>query len=572
MQSRSLKKLIASSLAFSLTFLIGMQIAQPKTEVQAFDWDDIYEEYDDVEIFKGNISIEGVTNHYGRPAVSLAIPNGMRVHDVDIDNEPHDNIEEAVVGNKIIIYGLRNGITYQNLVLSVEDFSGREFQYVINPFTVNGGGGAPVNPAPQIPQIPSNPVPNNPVPSNPIPNVPEFPFFPQGNNGNGYIGDDIEVFKGNISVVGTTNYYGRPAVSFNIPAGIKIKDIDVENEPHDHIDEAIVGNKIVVHGLRNGITYQNMLLVLEDFSGVEHIFAINPFTVNGSTGNIPNNQVPNNQIPMVPQVPSLPQGNGNLGGFQGKISIVGNTSYLGRPAVSFNIPAGINIKDIDVENEPHDHIDEAIVGNKIVVHGLRNGMNYQNLILKIEDFSGRKYIYEINPFTVNGNNNILPSVPQVPNNKIPQVQNNQTPQVPQLPNNVENETNIKNNVQNSELPVYLRNIYKNVFNREVDKGGLDYWNNKLATGQVELEDFFKNLLSEKEFLTVAPLTEDKIQKLYTGIFQREPDAGGFSFWVEKFKQELAKEGNEREALRDIIDEMTDGKEFRELLAKLGLHM
>ncbi len=240
--------------------------------------------------------------------------------------------------------------------------------------------------------------------------------------------------------------------------------------------------------------------------------------------------------------------------FKGNISVVGTTNYFGRPAVQLDIPKGMRIKDIDVDNEPHDHIDEAIVGNKIVIYGLRNGRTYRNLILKIEDFSGIEYKYVINPFTVGGslenfegNNGVV------------------APQIPNFPN--------VNNANVSELNSYLKNVYRNVFNREVDNSGLQYWSNSLASGQIELEDFFKNLLSESEFMQVAPQVEDKIRKLYRGIFQREADENGFRFWVNRYKQELIDEhGNTREALRDVIDEMTDGQEFRELLFKLGLRL
>lgn len=262
--------------------------------------------------------------------------------------------------------------------------------------------------------------------------------------------------------------------------------------------------------------------------------------------------------------------------YKGNLSIQGVTNYFGRPAVSIAIPSGLKIKDVDVENEPHDHIDENIQNGMIIIHGLRNGMTYQNLMLKLEDWSGIEYIYTINPFTVNGNiNNQVPNVPQIP--QVPQ--NNQVPNVPQIPqvpqNNQVPNNNMqqgqKPNVNHKELPGYLKNIYRNVFNREVDNDGLGYWNNKLATGQIELDDFFKNLLSEREFIETAPMVEDKIKKLYTGIFQRQPDTEGFNFWVQKYKEELKDEGNEKEALRDIIDKMTDGQEFRELLVKLGLN-
>lgn len=119
---------------------------------------------------------------------------------------------------------------------------------------------------------------------------------------------------------------------------------------------------------------------------------------------------------------------------------------------------------------------------------------------------------------------------------------------------------------------YLKNVYKNVFAREIDQPGLNYWTQRLSSGQIELEDFFKNLLSEGEFRQAAPTVEDKIKKLYLGIFQREADQGGLQFWISRYKQELREEGNEREALRDVIDDMTDGTEFKQLLLKLGLRL
>lgn len=117
---------------------------------------------------------------------------------------------------------------------------------------------------------------------------------------------------------------------------------------------------------------------------------------------------------------------------------------------------------------------------------------------------------------------------------------------------------------------YLGNVYENIFNRQVDQQGLNYWVNALATGQTELDDFFKNLLSEPEFLQVAPTVEEKIRKIYAGVFQREADKGGLDYWVRKYKEELRDEKNEIEALKEIIEEMTDGDEFDKILLKLGL--
>ena len=227
--------------------------------------------------------------------------------------------------------------------------------------------------------------------------------------------------------------------------------------------------------------------------------------------------------------------------FKGNISISGLTTYGGRKAVTVAIPSGINIKEVDTENEPHDNIDEVISGGNIIIYGLRDGVTYNNLILKLEDRSGIDYKYRINSFTIQGGST-----------------------------NGGSSTVTRPIANTQAISNYLKTVYNNVFGREVDQEGLNYWVQKLSSGQVDLDDFFKNLLSENEFLTVAPTPEDKIKKLYAGIFQREPDQGGFNYWVNRYKVELRSEGNEREALREVIDDMTDGAEFKQILRRLGL--
>lgn len=117
---------------------------------------------------------------------------------------------------------------------------------------------------------------------------------------------------------------------------------------------------------------------------------------------------------------------------------------------------------------------------------------------------------------------------------------------------------------------YLKNFYENVFGREIDQQGLNYWSEKLSSKQIKLKDFLKNLLSEDEFNKIASTVDLKIEKLYTGIFQRKPDKDGFDFWSSKYNDKLANKKNEIESLKEIIDEMTDGNEFKEISIKLGL--
>lgn len=234
--------------------------------------------------------------------------------------------------------------------------------------------------------------------------------------------------------------------------------------------------------------------------------------------------------------------------FKGTLSVTGTTTHFGRPAVSLPVPAGIKVKDLDVENEPHDDIDEAVVGGNIVIYGLRTGVTYRNLRLKIEDFNGVDYIYNLNPFTVSGSSQGSANT-----------------------SNNSGQVTAPTQANRQAIQDYLKKVYQNIFGREVDQQGLDFWTSQLASGQVELDEFFQRLLVEKEFLTVAPTPEEKIKKIYAGVFQREPDQGGLQYWVSKYNEELRDEKNEREALEDIIDKMTEGPEYQSILNKLGLH-
>lgn len=92
------------------------------------------------------------------------------------------------------------------------------------------------------------------------------------------------------------------------------------------------------------------------------------------------------------------------------------------------------------------------------------------------------------------------------------------------------------NPNRTAITEYFKTVYKNIFNREVDQEGLNFWVNHPATEQIELDELFENLLIESEFLQVAPTLEDKIKEIYTGVFQREPDQGGLNFWINKYKE------------------------------------
>ena len=84
------------------------------------------------------------------------------------------------------------------------------------------------------------------------------------------------------------------------------------------------------------------------------------------------------------------------------------------------------------------------------------------------------------------------------------------------------------------LQTKLAELYISFFNRAPDSGGLTYWVDQLDKGALTLEDISKNWMSEQaEGLAKYPstLTEtDFIAQIYQATLGRAPDAEGLAYW------------------------------------------
>lgn len=243
--------------------------------------------------------------------------------------------------------------------------------------------------------------------------------------------------------------------------------------------------------------------------------------------------------------------------YKGTVSVSGQTNYYGSYAVTIPIPAGMSNYKVSVNGDP-EGVEDVRSGNNVIIYGLMPGVTYSYMRLTFEDdFRDIDYVYNINPFTVRGGATTTTPTP--------------TPTPVPTPAPVPTPTPVPSNVNSQALSNYLNTVYTNVFNRNIDTQGLEYWSGRLSTGQTTLKDFFKNLLVEAEFMQVAPSTQDKIRALYKGIFQRDPDSEGFNYWVSKYNQELTMHNSQNKALVDVIDEMANGQEFSGILSSLGIY-
>lgn len=109
-------------------------------------------------------------------------------------------------------------------------------------------------------------------------------------------------------------------------------------------------------------------------------------------------------------------------------------------------------------------------------------------------------------------------------------------------------------------------MYQAAFNRQPDDVGLGYWIQQIDNG-LSLNDVAGSFLLSEEFRDLygsSPAPESYVYELYRNILQREPDGGGFDYWVGEIRSGNASDAevlalfaespeNQQLVLPDILD-------------------
>jgi Ca2+-binding RTX toxin-like protein len=77
-------------------------------------------------------------------------------------------------------------------------------------------------------------------------------------------------------------------------------------------------------------------------------------------------------------------------------------------------------------------------------------------------------------------------------------------------------------------------LYRAAFDRAPDLGGAGYWMARLDAGAT-LDDIAAGFATSREFADLygsAPSNEDVVLRMYRNILDRDPDQGGYSFWLD----------------------------------------
>ncbi len=110
---------------------------------------------------------------------------------------------------------------------------------------------------------------------------------------------------------------------------------------------------------------------------------------------------------------------------------------------------------------------------------------------------------------------------------------------------------------------FVERLYTKCLGRTGEKGGIDYWVQGIASGSMQAawvarEGFFFSA----EYLDKEKSNAEFVTDMYNALFDREPDEGGFAYWMAKLET-----GADR---LEIIYGFTESEEFYNLLESFGL--
>lgn len=108
-------------------------------------------------------------------------------------------------------------------------------------------------------------------------------------------------------------------------------------------------------------------------------------------------------------------------------------------------------------------------------------------------------------------------------------------------------------------------LYRAAFDREPDQPGVGFWIAQLDRG-LDLAEAARGFLASQEFQDLygsAPSDELLVGQLYRNILHREPEQGGFDFWMARLQDGLARE--------EVLVAFSESAENVDAVAELVAH-
>lgn len=83
-----------------------------------------------------------------------------------------------------------------------------------------------------------------------------------------------------------------------------------------------------------------------------------------------------------------------------------------------------------------------------------------------------------------------------------------------------------------DLERFVKRFYQQILNRDAEEAGLNYWVSSLSSGQRAGADLAVGFIFSQEFTNRNTSNDIYLTILYKAFFDREPDAGGWSTWLQ----------------------------------------
>lgn len=114
----------------------------------------------------------------------------------------------------------------------------------------------------------------------------------------------------------------------------------------------------------------------------------------------------------------------------------------------------------------------------------------------------------------------------------------------------------------SDLEGFVTRLYELTLNRKADAGGLEYWIGELQSGRKTGADVSENFIFSNEFTEKNVSDSDFLDIMYRAFFDREPDDGGKTHWLDKLN-----EGYNR---KYILANFVNSEEFNGICSTYGI--
>lgn len=95
---------------------------------------------------------------------------------------------------------------------------------------------------------------------------------------------------------------------------------------------------------------------------------------------------------------------------------------------------------------------------------------------------------------------------------------------------------VENRDQNHAITTFVANFYQNFLDRNPDVEGINYWTGELLTHKVTGADVILSFYTSAEFTNNKVSNEEFLRLVYKTVLGREPDAGGFDYWMGYMRQ------------------------------------